>query len=290
MSEPDGTITWRSLWAETTGLVGDRHAARWICEVASGCDGDELLAELDQPATERMVHHLDSMVARVRAGEPLQYVLGRWGFRHLDVMVDSRVLIPRPETELLVELAIVAVSDRPRPLTVVDLGTGSGVIGLSIASELWHDGMRVWLTDVSADALDVARANAVGIGRAAAGVRVAHGEWFDALPHELRGCVDLVVSNPPYIADGDPRVDALVRDWEPATALFAGVDGLDAVRAIVRESSTWLAPGGTLAIESGTGQGDAVAALMSAAGLEDVQVTPDLAGHTRFVQSKRAAT
>lgn len=290
MSEPDGTITWRTLWAETTSLVGDRNQARWICEVASGCDGAEFVDELDQPATERMVHHLDAMVARVRTGEPLQYVLGRWAFRRVELMVDARVLIPRPETELLVERAMVAMADRPRPLTVVDLGTGSGAIGLSLATELWHDGLRVWLTDASADALDVARANTAGIGRAGATVRTALGEWFGALPDEVRGTLDLVVSNPPYIAVDDPDVEAIVRDWEPAVALFAGADGLDHVRVIVREAAQWLAPGGVLALEIGTGQGDAVAALMRVAGLVDVVVTPDLAGHTRFVQSKRAAT
>lgn len=290
MSEPDGTITWRTLWAETTSLVGDRNQARWICEVASGCDGAEFVDELDQPATERMVHHLDAMVARVRTGEPLQYVLGRWAFRRVELMVDARVLIPRPETELLVERAMVAMADRPRPLTLVDLGTGSGAIGLSLATELWHDGLRVWLTDASADALDVARANTAGIGRAGATVRTALGEWFGALPDEVRGTLDLVVSNPPYIAVDDPEVEAIVRDWEPAVALFAGADGLDHVRVIVREAARWLAPGGVLALEIGTGQADAVAALMRAAGLVDVVVTPDLAGHTRFVQSKRAAT
>ncbi len=290
MSEPDGTITWRTLWAETTSLVGDRNQARWICEVASGCDGAEFVDELDQPATERMVHHLDAMVARVRTGEPLQYVLGRWAFRRVELMVDARVLIPRPETELLVERAMVAMADRPRPLTLVDLGTGSGAIGLSLATELWHDGLRVWLTDASADALDVARANTAGIGRAGATVRTALGEWFGALPDEVRGTLDLVVSNPPYIAVDDPEVEAIVRDWEPAVALFAGADGLDHVRVIVREAAQWLAPGGVLALEIGSGQGDAVAALMRAAGLVDVVVTPDLAGHTRFVQSKRAAT
>jgi len=290
MSEPDGTITWRTLWAETTSVVGDRNAARWLCEVASGADGAEFVDELDEPATERMVHHLDAMVVRVRAGEPLQYVLGRWGFRYLDVMVDRRVLIPRPETELLVERAMAAVVGRPRPLKVVDLGTGSGVIGLSIASELWHDGMQVWLTDASDDALDVARANTAGIGRAAAGVRVCRGEWFDALPDDLRGRLDLVVSNPPYIAHDDPLVEPIVRDWEPGMALFAQDGGLAHVRRIVADAVHWLAPAGALALEIGTGQGDAVADLMRAAGLVDVEVGHDLAGHTRFVQSKRAAT
>lgn len=281
----DGTITWRELWAETERLLGDRVVARWLCEEASGAERDELLDELDRPATEGGVHRLDAMTARVLAGEPVQYVLGRWAFRHLDLMVDRRVLIPRPETELLVEHAIVAMRDRSRPLTMVDLGTGSGAIGLALASELWHSAMTMWLTDASADALAVARANLSGIGRAAACVRLGEGSWFAALPAELRGAVDLVVSNPPYIADDDPAVEAIVRDWEPASALFAGADGLDHVRAIAADAAEWLRPGGMLMLEIGATQADSVRDLLGAAGLVDVRVLPDLAGRDRFAQA-----
>lgn len=285
-----GTITWRHLWGETTALVGDRVVARWLCEEASGAERDDFVDELDQPATERAVHHLDSMTARVRAGEPVQYVLGHWSFRRLDLLVDRRVLIPRPETELLVDHAARAAAHRARPLTIADLGTGSGAIGLSLAAELWHDALAVWLTDVSADAVAVARANLAGIGRAAANVRIAEGPWFAALPDELRGRLDLVVSNPPYIAVDDPAVEPIVRDWEPGLALFAGSDGLDHLRTIANDSPAWLAPGGTLLLEIGAGQGAAVAALLGDAGLVDVQVLADLAGRDRFVQAKRAAT
>ena len=281
----DGTITWRELWAETERLLGDRVVARWLCEEASGAERDELLDELDRPATEGGVHRLDAMTARVLTGEPVQYVLGRWAFRHLDLMVDRRVLIPRPETELLVEHAIVAMRDRSRPLTMVDLGTGSGAIGLALASELWHSAMTMWLTDASADALAVARANLSGIGRAAACVRLGEGSWFAALPAELRGAVDLVVSNPPYIADDDPAVEAIVRDWEPASALFAGADGLDHVRAIAADAAEWLRPGGMLMLEIGATQADPVRDLLGAAGLVDVRVLPDLAGRDRFAQA-----
>ena len=105
-------LTARDLLTSTADVLGDRAAARWLCEVAVGLDGDELTAELDAPVTERMVAHLDAMVARYRAGEPLQYVLGRWAFRHLDLAVDRRVLIPRPETELVAEVAITAARRR----------------------------------------------------------------------------------------------------------------------------------------------------------------------------------
>lgn len=290
MGTADGTITWRELWAETERLVGDRHRARWLCEEACGAEGDEFLAVLDHPATERTVAHLDAMVARVRAGEPLQYVIGHWAFRHLDLLVDRRVLIPRPETELVVDRAIAALAGRSRPLLIADLGTGSGAIGLALAAELAHDGLAVWLTDASAEALHVARANVAGIGRAGAAVHVVEGSWFDPLPVGLRGRFDLVVSNPPYIAEGDPAVEAAVRDWEPAGALYAGADGLDAVRAIVADAPAWLAPGGVLLLEIGATQGPAVAELLAAGGFVDVEIVPDLAGHDRIAQAKRAAT
>lgn len=285
--ESEDTIDWRTLWAETERRVGDRMVARWICETASGADGAEFIEVLDDAATHRMLVHLDAMVARLAHGEPLQYVLGHWAFRHLEVMVDPRVLIPRPETELLVDHAIAALSAHQRPLRVADLGTGSGVIGLSLAMELWHDGMQVWLTDASSDALDVARANTAGIGRAAATVRIAEGSWFEALPADLRGHLHLVASNPPYIAPDDPAVEPIVRDHEPHAALFAPAGGLGHVATIVAEAPAWLTSRGTLLLEIGTGQGSAVAAMFDAAGFVDVQIHRDLAHHDRFVQGTR---
>jgi release factor glutamine methyltransferase len=198
------------------------------------------------------------MLARLATGEPLQYVLGRWGFRHLDLMVDRRVLIPRPETECVVEVALQKARSLEPPIVCADLGTGSGAIGLSLALELPIDGVTVWMTDRSADALDVARANAAGIGRSAANVRIAEGNWFEALPAELRGRLSLIVTNPPYVAVGDPELESIVREWEPPTALFAGADGLDEVRRVVAEAAAWLAPGGWLVLEIGASHGEAV--------------------------------
>lgn len=275
------TVSWRDLWEETAQQHGRVHA-RWLCEEASGAFGDEFDDVLSQPVTERAIAHLDAMLARLFAGEPLQYVLGHWSFRHLDLLVDRRVLIPRPETELVAELAIELARGLPRPLCCADLGTGSGAIGLSLLRELPRGSAEVWLTDVSLDALDVARANGTGLGVAGAGARYAHGSWFDALPESLRGRLGLVVSNPPYIAEGDPAVEASVRDWEPGGALYSGHDGLDAVRVLAAGATEWLQPGGWLVLEIGTGQGDAVAELLTAAGLLDVEVRADLAGHDRI--------
>jgi len=234
------------------------------------------------------VARLDAMVARRRAGEPLQYVLGAWGFRQLDLLVDRRVLIPRPETEVVVEVALELLVGRERPYVVADLGTGSGAIALSLARELPLTGVEVWATDVSPDALDVARANLAGLGREAVNVRLTEGDWFDALPAALRGRLDLLVSNPPYVADGD-ALDPAVEEWEPAGALFAGPDGLAAVRVLVDGAVRWLRPGGHLVVELGAGQGDAAAALSRAAGLVAVGVRPDLAGRDRVLVAQRPA-
>lgn len=301
------TISWRELWAETTERVSGRHAARrlrlsedrqiarWLCETASGADGSEFLAILDEPATERTVHALDEMVGRLTHGEPLQYVLGRWAFRHLDLLVDQRVLIPRPETEQVVEVAL-TLANRLRsardgsPLLIADLGTGSGAIGLSLAHELPIGAAEIWLTDVSPDALDVARANAAGVGRAAACVRMAAGSWFDALPDDRRGQLDLAVANPPYVATAEPGLEDIVRDWEPHVALFAGPDGLDHVRTIAAQGLEWLGPGGWLVLEFSGAHGRRVEALLEQLGYVNVAITPDLAGIDRVAQAKRAAT
>ena len=282
----DGTVSWGRLWTETAERVG-RPQARWMCEVASGLDGEEFMEALEQPASQRGVAHLDSMLIRHAAGEPLQYVLGRWGFRHLDLMVDRRVLIPRPETEGVVEVALHHARSMDLPIVCADLGTGSGAIGLSLAMELPHDGVTVWMTDRSPDALDVARANTAGIGRAAANVRIAEGDWFAALPDELRGQLSLIVSNPPYVADNDSELEPIVRDWEPAMALFAGSDGLDEVRRLVADAGEWLAPDGWLVMEIGASHGPAVTALLREAGYDDVTVSPDLSGKDRVVAARR---
>lgn len=276
-------LTLRELWRESAELLGARHEARWICEVATALDGADFDAALDEPLTERMVQHHDAMVARYRAGEPLQYVLGRWGFRRLDLAVDRRVLIPRPETELVVEAVLDAVRELPTR-RIADLGTGSGAIGLALADELPLDGTEIWITDVSDDALDVARANLAGLGRAARNVRVGAGTWFEALPDGER--FDAIVSNPPYVADGSPMLDDSVRDWEPELALVAGGDGLDAYRVIVPGARDHLRPGGWLVLEIGADQGDALRSMCGAAGYVDVDVRPDLAGHDRVVVAR----
>ena len=280
------TVTWRQLWAETTVVIDDRMHARWMCEVASASlDGDDFIAHLDEAVTVRMVSHLDSMVARYRSGEPLQYVLGEWSFRHLRLAVDRRVLIPRPETELVAGIAIELAAACVPTRSVADLGTGSGAIGLSMAYELPRRGTEVWITDASTDALDVARANLAGIGPAAANVRVAHGSWFDALPHGVD--FDVIVSNPPYVAAGSPDLATDVGEWEPAGALFAGDDGLDDIRLLASGAGGHLRPGGSLVLEIGADQGRAVAEILGDAGLVGIEIRPDLTGRDRIAVARR---
>lgn len=282
----DGTISWRELWRQTEREVGSPQG-RWLCEEASGMFGEEFLEVLDDPAMERMVAHLDAMLARVRAGEPLQYVIGHWPFRRLDLMVDRRVLIPRPETEELVEVAL-GLLDRDRSVRCADLGCGSGAIGLSLAGELPRGRCEVWLTDLSGDALDVARANAAGLGLAASAVRFGQGSWWSALPDELAGTFDIVVSNPPYVAQGDPDLEAVVAEHEPPLALFAGADGLDAVRELLVGAPHWLTPGGWLVVEIGASQGEAARAhAQQVAGLTDVVVRRDAADRDRMLVARR---
>jgi release factor glutamine methyltransferase len=290
----DGTITWREVVAETEArlsAVSDSPATetRWIIERASGYEGVEFVRGLDENVTERGMHFHDLMVERRLSGEPLQYVLGRWAFRTLDLFVDPRVLIPRPETEMVAGIAINAAkamrsngSDR---LTVVDLGTGSGAIGLSVAVEV--ERADVWITDNSIEALNVARSNLVGIGRAATRVRTVEGSWFEALPSELLGSIDIVVSNPPYVADSDD-IDDIVREWEPASALFAGADGLDDIRVILNESVSWLRPGGVIVLEMDPRQIPIARELALALGYVDLEIHADLAGRDRALLAQRA--
>ena len=286
MANPPHTISWRQLWANTADMVGERHVARWLCETASGCDAAEFDSIQDELVSARSGIHLDSMVRRVLDGEPVQYVMGRWAFRHLDLMVDSRVLIPRPETELIVDHVLHHVNGASTPIVIADLGTGSGAIGLSLLHELPIGSVEVWMTDASHDALDVARANAAGLGRPAAGAHFAHGSWWDALPREVRGTFTAIVSNPPYIEIGDPQVEESVLRYEPHSALFAGSDGLDDIRTLTRHAREWLAPGGVFIVEMGRTQADAVRALCEHGGLDDVTTHNDLTGFPRFTSAR----
>ncbi len=279
--------TWRRLGAEAEAAGCSTLDARRILERVSGYDLATLLTHLDDEAPGRPAAHARAMAARRGAGEPLQYVLGRWGFRRLELLVDHRVLVPRPETEVVAGVAIERLrAHPPTPAPrLVDLGTGSGAIALAVADEVpWAE---VWATDESAGALAVARANLAGMGRrAGARVRLVRGSWYGALPVELRGHIDVVVANPPYVGAGEALPEE-VAAWEPPGALVAGPDGLEAVRAVVAGAPAWLAPGGSLVVEIAAHQAAAAVALARSAGLGRPAVLSDLAGRPRVLVAQR---
>ncbi len=278
-----GTTTWGEVAAAAAAMGLPPREVRWIVEEACGLDP----SAWDRPATVKRLAAVDAMVARRLAGEPLQYVLGRWSFRSLDLMVDHRVLIPRPETEVVAGLAVDALPPAVRGSTplAVDLGTGSGAIALSMVAE--HPTVEVIGTDVDAAALAVARANATGVGsREGRRVTLRSGSWFEALPPEVAGRIDVIVSNPPYVADDEP-LPPEVADWEPAGALRGGPDGLDAVRQLVAGAPSWLAPGGTLVVELAPTQAAAALDLAERAGLRSARIEDDLAGRPRALVARR---
>lgn len=221
--------------------------------------------------------------ARLREGMPMQYAIGRASFRHLILSVDRRVLIPRPETELLVDLVLAA--QRGGKGTVVDVGTGSGAIALALAAEGGFD--EIIATDISPDALAVAEANLVSIPADRRG-RVSF--RLGALLDPVRGAsVDTIVSNPPYISHNEAaELPRLVRDWEPATALFADADGMAVIQALVPEAAIVLKPGGLLALEVDSRRVTVAAELVSNDGrFTDVETRLDLTGRPRFVVARR---
>lgn len=267
--------------ADALAPIDARAEARHLVRGVLGMSGADWLAgqslELDSAAWRR----LERALARRVAGEPLAYVLGNAAFRDLTLRVDRRVLIPRPETEMLVD----AVIDLPAPRSAraLEIGVGSGAIALS----LLHDGRfeRMIGTDISGGALRVARANAAALGLEGR-LELRRGDAY--APVRGDGRFDVVVSNPPYVADAErdglPRE---VRDHEPPRALYAG-DGLRVIRALVCGAPAILAPGGALVLEVGSAQGEAVRRMFVAAGLRGVRVLPDLSGRDRIVRGRAA--
>jgi release factor glutamine methyltransferase len=239
------------------------------------------------------------MVDRRVTGEPLQYVIGAWSFRGLDLLVDKRVLIPRPETEMVVEVALeeaerlglkraprrhLTVVEPERTAVVVDLGTGSGAIAIALEAEL--PDTEVWATDASEEALAVARANVAGC--AAARVRIGQaGSWFDALPSDLRGDIRMIVSNPPYVAEHEvASLPEEVADYEPRAALVAGARGTEALDAVLAGARSWLAGGGSVVLELAPHQSAEMAERARTLGYTETLVRNDLAGRARVLVAR----
>ena len=239
-----------------------------------------LLAHGDDGIAPDATARFEALVERRVVGEPVAYLTGSRGFWTLDLAVTPATLVPRPETELLVELAL-ARSPIDADARIADLGTGSGAIALAIAKE--RPRARVVATDASSDALDVARENAKrnGIGN----VEFRHGDWFSPLNGEK---FDLIASNPPYIAFGDPHLDEGDLRFEPPSALSSGEDGLDAIRVIVRDAPSHLRTSGWLLLEHGWEQGEAVRILLAEAGFGASETARDLEGRERVTLGRRS--
>lgn len=256
----------RESLAQAARTLGDRLEAELLLVHVLGKPRSWLIAHADDVLDVAQAAAFDALVQRRHAGEPVAYITGRRGFWSLELEVTPATLIPRPETELLVELALARL---PAAGCVVDLGTGSGAIALAIARE--HPQAKVVATDASLDALAVAQRNAVRLGLAH--VRFMHGDWFAPLAGER---FHVIVSNPPYIEADDPHLEQGDLRFEPASALASGADGLDDIRRIVKDARAHLEPGGWLMMEHGWNQGDAVRGVLSTAGYRDVFTAQDL--------------
>jgi release factor glutamine methyltransferase len=262
-----------ALRAAAARLPGDEARAEAEALLAHAVERPRswLFAHATDPLSAVVAARLDAYVARRVAGEPVAQITGRRGFWTLDLEVTADTLIPRPETETLVELALARLP--AGPARVLDLGTGTGAIALALASE--RDDLDVTAVDASDAALAVALRNASAHRLA---LRLLHGSWFAPVAGERFA---MVVSNPPYLADDDPHRHEGDLRFEPTAALVSGVDGLDAIRAIVAAAPAHLEAGGWLLLEHGWTQGDAVRAILAGAGFVDVATMRDLEGRDR---------
>ncbi len=265
---------------------GDAAEAEWLLAHALGQSRAWLYAHADVDVDATRAARFDTLVTRRLGGEPVAYLTGLRGFWNFALQVTPDTLIPRPETELLVELALARMSTGtqtgaeavPR---IADLGTGSGAIALALAHE--RPDAQVIATDASDAALGVARGNAVALGLHAIDFR--RGDWLSPLAGER---FDLIASNPPYIAADDPHLALGDLRHEPATALASGKDGLDAIRTIVRDAPAHLVPGGWLLLEHGWEQGASVRRLLAEVGFVDIATHQDLEGRDRVTLARNA--
>jgi release factor glutamine methyltransferase len=257
-----------------------RVDAEILLRLATDVSRSDIAAFRDRPLTAAQQTTFADLISRRQRGEPIAYLLGKREFWTLDLEVSPATLIPRPETELVVERALVHIA-KNAAAEVLDLGTGSGAIALAIAAE--RPKAHVTAIDRSAAALDVARHNAVR--HRIANVSFALSDWFDGLSSKR---FSVVVSNPPYVRRDDPHLVSGDLRFEPIEALVGGDDGLDAIRRIVAQASDRLNPNGWLILEHGYDQADAVRALLSTAGYTAVNTFRDLASHERVTEGRQA--
>lgn len=264
------------------GIDNARLEAELLLAHVLGMRRLDLYLQYDRPLTESQLETYRGYVRRRLKREPLQHIVGRVQFRHLELCVDARALIPRPETELLVEEVLRYAGERTAALRALDVGVGSGAIALSIAHEAPN--VTVVATDTSAAALELAGENA---GRLGLSVELRSGELWAAVASDEQ--FDIVVSNPPYIADHErAALQPEVRDWEPAAALFGGDDGLQVMRALIARAPAHMRSGALLALEIGMTQAAAVRGLIEqTTSFESIRVVRDLSGRERIITALR---
>ena len=279
-------LDWTAAYLNEKADEHPRRSAEWLLSAATGLSRVELYAYHERPLSDEERVLLREGVRRRAAGEPLQYVTGEVAFRHIVVKVRRGVLIPRPETEVLVDAVLEAVDsaiEARGEALVADLGTGSGCIALSIAQE--RPAARVVASDLSPLAVEVTGENAERLGLAER-VSAYQGDLFSSLPCELLGKLDVVISNPPYIPSADlPTLPAEVAGFEPHLALDGGPDGLDVFRRILSDARRWLVPGGLLAVELDERK-VRQAATEAVEWYEDVRVASDLTGRDRIMTAR----
>lgn len=242
-----------------------------------------LLSRDDMSLNEQAFQEWENLVSRRVNGEPIAYILGKKGFHNIELLVGPGVLIPRPETELLVDIALAEITKLNRATKVLDLGTGSGAIALSIASSTALASLIA--TDQSHEALAIAKQNSQSLALSSR-IQFAQGSWYEAVSPQDQ--FDVIVSNPPYIASQDPHLSQGDLRFEPKSALTDYGSGLSCLQAIISGASKFLKSGGLIAVEHGYDQSEAVAGLMKEAGLIDVQVHHDLAGHCRAASGRKS--
>ena len=242
-----------------------------------------LLSRDDMSLNEQAFQEWENLVSRRVNGEPIAYILGKKGFHNIELLVGPGVLIPRPETELLVEIALAEITKLNRAAKVLDLGTGSGAIALSIASSSALASLIA--TDQSLEALAIAKQNAQSLALSSQ-IQFAQGSWYEAVSPQEQ--FDVIVSNPPYIASQDPHLGQGDLRFEPESALTDYGSGLSCLQAIISGASKFLTSGGLVAVEHGYDQSEAVVELMKEVGLVDVQVHQDLAGHCRAASGRNS--
>lgn len=272
-----------STFLEGKGVESPRLNAEWLIAAALGIDRMKLYMQFDRPLKESELADMRANVARRAKREPLQYILGTTPFHELELKVDKRALIPRPETEQLVELALGSLGENDGAYRIVDLGTGSGAIALALAFALPR--AEIFAVDASREALELAQENALGCGLQTR-VTFVLSDWFSDFDPE--GEFDLIVSNPPYLTDGEMQsAEPEVKDFEPYSALFAEKEGLSDLEAILRGAFDRLKSGGVLWLETGIGHREALLELCESLGYSESAGVDDWSARPRFIKATK---